>query len=301
MRTLIKFWLCFSLLFVASTGVAGQKFKSLEDFARHTEGNIMLDMAWLEPVTFQGYLNAGSVTSHSSNPLYYDSGIGAAGPAIQLIAQAIGTKAARKRKYTRAQTQADQVLAEHADKISELSMENLYLHFKKMAEQNQYSVEVFSPKKKHREFFVKMDPVFALSQDKRSMMLRNKIQIHARKRPKKAIFKQQFVVVSDPVQVEDITGFWQQENENNLLHLSQHLFTQSVDLMLDEIAQKHVADAKQKTFRYEFGDKAVFERASLVKTQSQNGQCGRVSVITLGGDIMSLPLPELECSTELKG
>jgi len=290
-----KYGLYFVLLLITNIATAGQKFKSLEDFSRYTQGHFMIDMAWLEPVTFQGYLDAGSVSSRSSSPMYIDTGVGAAGPAIQLIAQAFGTKHARNRQYSKAQQDADQVLAEHVDKIADLSIEEFYFDFKKIAELKQYSVEVFTPEKKSGDFFIRMEPVFMLSQDMRSVMLRNKVQIHHRKRIRKPIFKQQFVVVSKPIEFENISQFWQQKGDDNLRQLSQNLFKKSIILMLDELSEKHVSESKQKTFRYKFGDTAMFERASLTKSRLQTEHCDRSNVITLGGDIMSLPIPAPEC------
>jgi len=294
-KTATKLSLCLALVLLAGQSFAGQKFESLAEFNQVHGNHIVLDMPWLEPVLFQGYLNAGTVSSNSYNTPYYDAGIGAAGPAIQILAQVIGTKSARNRKYAKAQAEADQVLAEHTDMVQAISHEDLYLQFKQQALIAEHSVEVFTPDKNELKFFIALEPVFTISQDKSSMMLNNKVQIYSRKKPKKPVFTQEFIVVSESISTDQIDDYWRLDSKENFLDLSKYLFARSTELMLAAMVSESIHEGKQKTFKYKFGNETRYERATQVRYQHLDSSCDRTLVTTLASNLMSLPSASLGC------
>jgi hypothetical protein len=298
-RVAIKIYLCLVLLGLAGQSFAGQKFSSLFEFNQRQKNHIVLDMPWLEPVVFQGYLNAGGVESNSSSPHYYDTGLGAAGPAIQILAQAIGSKSARNRKYAKAQAEADLILSEHSGLVRAISHESLYFQLKQQALTAEHTLEVFTPEKKGVKYFVKLSPIFTISQDKSSIMLNSKLRIHSKKRPKKPVFTQDFIVVSEPIGTDQIDEFWQPDNQQNFVDLSENLFSKSVDLMLAAMANEPVLVGKQRTFKYEFGNENRFERATQARYPNVNSACDRTIVTTLANNLMSLPFVSESCVSGL--
>ena len=291
-----------AVLLLPETALAKKKFQSLADFNQKNEGHMVLAMEWLEPVTFKGHYKAGDVESQPGNATYiYEPSLGAAGPALQILAQAVASKSQRERKYKEAQDSANLVLEGHDETISSFSHEGLYKLFKEKALGAGHSLEVFNPDQKKVDYYIQLTPEFVVAQDKSGITLVNNVSIFSgkyrpsKKKRKKPLFSSDYIVVSESLPLDSVEQFWAADNIENFVDFNKSLFETSVEMILFSMGSKPVVNDKQKTFRYQFGGKTRFERASITEFQSAEYGCSRTAVLTIGGDMMSLPIAQDSC------
>ncbi len=289
------------LLSVSDSSLAKKKYSSLFEFRETQQGNIQVEMAWSAPVVYKGYYNSGdAVVSKPQSVMYQDVGVGAAGPAAQLIAQAIFTSAARKKKYRKAQEQADQVLLGYSDSLATLSNTDLFNLLKVKAREVDVTFDILVAENKRKSHYLKLVPEYTVAQNMASLILTTKVEVYSGKRSRKPLFSSDFIVVSKQMSADHVDEFWHSDNLQGFVDLSTSMFEQSVEMILYAMENELTSVGNQKTYKYDFDGKTRYERATLASYQSSQKLCEQLVLITIGGNLMSLPAEPYECLEKAK-
>ncbi|WP_338848926.1 hypothetical protein V8J88_08280 [Massilia sp. W12] len=132
------------------------------------------------------------------------------------------------------------------------------------------------------ELVMESRPLFSLTQDKRSLVLSNLVQIQSAGR---LLWENQVRVVSPVFAAEDMNAFWNEQEGRKLLDESQRLYLQSVQAVMAHWRTSQTTDSAQfKTVRYQEGGVEQFERALVLQEH-----CDRRIFKNLRGQWLILP------------
>ncbi|WP_444943207.1 hypothetical protein ACJJIK_15000 [Microbulbifer sp. ZKSA006] len=125
-------------------------------------------------------------------------------------------------------------------------------------------------------------PVFFLSQDKSTLILKNAITIYKEDNQEKPAYQNLVEVVSSPLYGGE--GYISVESINDR---GTELFIDSLAIMKAELSEKHPTENKEMTLSFYSGGKKVYERGTVI---SQS--CDRMTFRTLRGRVKSVPTIE---------
>lgn len=128
-------------------------------------------------------------------------------------------------------------------------------------------------------------PVFSFTQDQKTIILDNTIDIQSPGAAQTAHYQKTIRVVSGVNEVEDPLAYWNNNNGEKLKDESAQLVAESINIALSDInTGSSAVPSPYRTIRFREGSAEKIERAQVLNTH-----CGRLLIRTLRGQLMSVP------------
>lgn len=246
------------------------------------EENIYIKVDFKENVNFQGQYSYDDVGIDGGDILY---------PAptaevfiASIIVHAITANSMNNEEKTVVQKKADQVLKEYEGYLDNYEQEELIESV--LASINQkyaFGLVKSNTAPIDQGFVLNSQPVFFVSQDQRSIVLKHLMSLSRSHELKSVVYKNIVEVSSKRIESDDLPSYWLAND--NLPILAGQLYAESLELFLDDVLDKFENNLnKEKTFRFQQNGKTHYERGTLVKHH-----CGQTTIRTLRGWLKSIP------------
>lgn len=283
-----KFYFCFlSLVFLVgcTTTPTVSEVETQQDPIAVDPASF-LRMKWAYNVSFNAYMDPTDAINDGSNApggYYYNGGgsAGAAGVLAQIFIHSAIANSQQKTRYENLQKEANSTLTAYRDQLSKFSNSDLWdavkskdIGFKTFQEEDKSGVTVFEA-----------TPEFILSPDQKAIMLINQVEVFKSNDLKEAIYKNHFVVISEPIVSDDITSYWNNESPKGLAGVGADIFADSIELAKKDFNKELQVSDKQKTFRYTLGKKKMYEHGQLI-----TDLCSNILMKNLRGYIYKIPV-----------
>jgi hypothetical protein len=135
------------------------------------------------------------------------------------------------------------------------------------------------------EWLIASAPIFFMTQDRRAIVMDNTVAIYAKDAYTAPKYQNTIRVVSHAKEENEATEFWSDQQGEKLKAESIALFTQSLDIAMNEAESETSKNTPAyKTVRYFEGGQEKMERAQMMKEG-----CKRHVIKTLRGGLMSVP------------
>jgi len=278
----IKFYFYILVLaFIAGCSTTPQVGKTeIEQEPIIIDPSPFLRMKWALNVPFNAYMDPADALKSDGGQIYYDGSAGAAGVLAQIFIHSAVANSQQKKRYENLQKDANTILAPYQNQLSKFSNSDLWqavkskdIGFKTYQEDNHTGVTVYEA-----------TPKFILSIDKTSMMVINKVDVFKSDDLENAIYTNSFVVISAPIQQDDIDTFWADQTSNHFIEIGASIFADSIELAEKDFNKELELTNKQKTFRYLLGKKKMYEHGQLIKDN-----CSNIIMKNLRGYIYKIP------------
>lgn len=255
-----------------------------------SDAGFSLRLPEAEKVAFRGVVNLDTAGGPGAQMLY--PGVaGVPGLLIGIFIHGALVEAGKQGEKTKLQQAADQVLEPYSAVIESFTNKELMqsgLSGLRGAGANQ----LIGPAEVGTGWVVESLPILSMTQDRSALVLENAIAIYAADDPKTVRYRNVVKVVSNARDDPDLLALWSADEGKQLKAVSAELYSHSLALVLQAVANAHGEASVQRTFRYFEGKEPKVERAQLV-----HEACGRAVVKTLRGWLMSIPLrPAAETS-----
>ena len=244
-----------------------------------------LRMKWGQSVSFNAYMDPADVLGARNTPGFYDGSAGAAGLVAQLFIYSAISSATQKKQYKNAQKSANAALSPYTNKLSSFAHSDLWeavkakdIGFKTYQEGDLSGVTIFDS-----------TPEFILSPDQRSIMLVNKVEVYKSDALQTPIYTNNFIVISEAIESEDMQSYWNDESKKRFVEIGSSIFSESVELAKKDFYKELAKTDKQKTFRYKFGQKKMYEHGALIESH-----CSNTVMKNLRGYIYKIPIKNLD-------
>ncbi|QKX16720.1 hypothetical protein [Microbulbifer sp. YPW1] len=252
-----------------------------------TPGSILLvKMTPDQKVDFYGEVDLDDVNADHGSMMYVANTPGVF--AASVLAHAVIAGSANDNQKAKAQEEANKVLLPYADTIDSLTEASL---IQGALDSREFSTYEFSPWSESSQsgWSVVVKPVFLLSQDQRTMTLKNAVTLIANDNEKTPAYQNLIEVVSIPGDVEGVLA------QEEIPFVAGELISISLAILEEELQGKHVDKTKQKTLSYQQGGKKKFERGVILSEQ-----CDRVTFRSLRGWVKSVPGGTGECEVQAR-
>jgi hypothetical protein len=134
------------------------------------------------------------------------------------------------------------------------------------------------------EWLVESTPVFAMTQDRRALVMDNGIVVF-RPGGKETAYRNVVRVVSNPVETPIEAGaHWGEAEGQRLREAAATMWADSIDAAISQVDATQ-GEATEKTVRYLEGGTERMERSQVIASR-----CGRLLIRTLRGELMSVPV-----------
>lgn len=224
---------------------------------------------------------------------------GVAGIVASLIVYGLITSGQQAEQRTKAQVEADKVLAPYQPALDKLSVNGVYQAAIDKTRFGRTKTLLVTPSvgvngAVNGTNVIEIVPVFSLTQDARAIVLEGLVSVFSpNNSPNSAnqlIYKNVVRVVSNPQPLGEATlpllERWSASDALLLGQVASGLIAESLDMVLTELAKgADVPEAAQQTIRYAEGGLQQVERATLVSKR-----CDRLNLKTLRGWLMSVPV-----------
>jgi len=282
MKTKFSFCFLFLILFAGCATTPPVSETDIQQEPVVIDPAPFLRMQWANNVSFNAYMDpADAIKKEGSAPTYLYGDGGAGGVLAQLLIHSAISSSKQKSQYTALQKQANTALTEYQSQLSTFSNSDLWdgvkskdIGFKTFQEGDESGVTIYEA-----------EPEFVLSPDQRSLMLINKVEVFKSDDLETSIYTNSFVVISKPINTDNINAHWNNESSNGLIHAGASIFADSMELAKKDFNKEYGAPGKQKTFRYKLGKKRMYEHGQLI---AEN--CSNVVMKNLRGYIYKLPI-----------
>jgi hypothetical protein len=135
------------------------------------------------------------------------------------------------------------------------------------------------------DWLIDSSPVFAMTQDRRALVLENSVAIFSPDAPATGAYRNTIKVVSDVHESSDFAAFWGDNEAEKLKNESAQLLAHSLEIAMREAVNSQSKEGGvQRTFRYREGGTEKMERGELISER-----CNRTIIRNLRGWIMSIP------------
>ena len=226
---------------------------------------------------------------------------GVAGLVASLIVYGLIANAQQSEQRTKAQVEADKVIAPYQPTLDKLPVNDIYqaaLDKTRFGRTKSLMVPVNAAVNTE---VIEIVPIFTLTQDQRALVLDNLVSVFSPKgstnSASQLIYKNVVRVVSNPLPAAadaatPMVDSWTAADGRLLSQVASSLLSESLDMVLAELALgSAVVEAEQKTIRYLEGGLQQVERATLVSKR-----CDRLNLKTLRGWLMSVPVAAVAAS-----
>ena len=277
-----KIYFCFFVL-IFFTGCATTQTANKIDQQKEQiviDSSPFLRMKWAQNVSFNAYMDPANILA-GNGAGHYDGSAGAAGVLAQILIHSAISSTSQKKGYESAQQSANEALSPYQNKLSSFLHSDLWegvkskdIGFKTYQEGDVSGVTVFHA-----------TPEFILSPDQRSIMVINQVDVYKSDTLDTPIYTNNFIVVSKTIDSEDIHEYWNDESERKFVEIGSSIFSDSIELAKKDFYKELVNSDKQKTFRYKFGKKKMYEHGQLI-----NSSCSNTIMKNLRGYIYKIPI-----------
>jgi hypothetical protein len=236
-----------------------------------------------QAVVFRGVVSMDSAGMGTGAILY--PAPSAAGFVAAVITHGILSESIKRDQKNRLQSSADQVLSPYRSVIDSYTHRDLIQRcLPKMAtpgEKRSHAANEAPPV----EWVMESVPEFAMTQDRRALVLDNAVIVYRRGSRDKAAYRNSVRIVSHPAEETDPVEYWNAGEGQRLKDESAVLLAESLDIaLLDMGAGTVQRDIPFKTVRYLEGGAEKMERAQVI-----GERCNRLLLKTLRGALMSAP------------
>lgn len=243
---------------------------------------IGLQLPVKDKVVFHGVVSmdkaggpAGTMLYPAPDPLTLMAGV---------LAHAMISHTVRDSQKEALQEKADEVLAPYQGSLGSYLDGELETRSLAQAAASKELVLVAAGDNITADWVFHSEPVFAMTQDRRALVMDNRISLYARANPEKPVYLNTVRVVSAAISDADPAAFWQAENGEHLKDMSAHMLLESLVLVKTELQQAGTSAYPQKTVHYPEGGTDMIERASILSES-----CDHLVIRTLRGWVMSVP------------
>ncbi len=259
-------------------------------FASAAFGQVGWSLKSPEPdalVPFQGVVNPDSISSKPGAMMYpAANGIMLLAAVLTHAAVATAQQSAEKRQQ---QDTANKVLDPYRDQLSKFRLQDLYREAQHKVRWGEGRALASGLPLSQSEWLVAIDPVYAMTQDQKSLVLDVAVSVRRSSSSEKAA---PIIVraVSQPRDDVDLVLVWNGQEGAALQQESALLLSHALELSLKEAAASEGVPAPQappshSTLRYREGGNEKMERATVIGTF-----CERKVIRNLRGWIMSVPV-----------
>jgi hypothetical protein len=216
--------------------------------------------------------------------MMYPVPAGAAGPVgllVGILTHAAINSGARSAEAKRIEEEADKVLLPLRDRLDRLLLRDIEQLALPRLESRQAWRLLAAGERADDAWIIETQPVFLLTQDRRAMVLESFVRVFdgGAKTP---TIERAVRVVSAPIQGAEVDAYWRAAEVDRLAQTGAALVAEAIrTAMLDAQAG---GELTQRTVRYAEGAADRFERAMVL-----TDQCGRTTLRTLRGGVMSVP------------
>jgi hypothetical protein len=236
------------------------------------------------PLEFHGVVSFDGAGTNSAGVLYPAPTVGFGIAAV--FAHGALVSGMKKEQKLKLQQKADVVLAEHQAALASMDTPALMrAGFAAVTVGGGVLVEPGADRPS-TGLLVESLPVFAMTQDRRSLILDNAIIIRPAGKKKKEVSYQNVVrIVTTPRGDVDLVAAWNADDGRALRDEAARMYAESLDLALRDLDADPAAAPAFKTVRYREGDAERIERARPI-----SDGCGRVLLRNLRGWLLSVPV-----------
>lgn len=147
------------------------------------------------------------------------------------------------------------------------------------------TIAVFDPAATDQIWVLSSEPILYLLPDEKSILIRNVVKLTGNNNPSDVIYQNLVEVLSDSFEGDDVRSYWNRENGIELQRVVQQLFTDSVELAIQDIGKQFAnSGQKEKTFSFLQAGIRTYQRGTLLANS-----CNRTAIRTLRGWIKSFP------------
>lgn len=240
---------------------------------------------WSSNLNFVGHLDK-SVSDASGNILY-SGDAGAAGLVAQLLAHAVVSSSVQKSRSTAQQNDANKVLQNYWGVIDQMDLNLLYEFTRESKVQKSFNLNKIehASEATPESLIVKLYPKYFFAEDQRSIMLDMKLEAFQVLSPKQPVYQRSIKSISVSIESDNPQIMWLSGSPSYFETMTKELFAEGLDTLLNDMLYPSSNESmKQKTFKYNFGLRTRYERASLI-----NESCSRTYLRNLKNDLMIIP------------
>ncbi len=210
---------------------------------------------------------------------------GAAGLLAAIITHGLISESAKNSQKEKIQLEADKVLEPYKDLLATFKYKDLMAQGLDKAVKPLNKRVIENAATAQSEWLVVSAPIFFMTQDRRAIVMDNTIAIYAKDAYSVPKYQNTIRVVSHAKEESEAAEFWADQQGEKLKAESVVLFTQSLDIAMNEAeSDTSKNNPAYKTVRYFEGGQEKMERAQLMKEG-----CKRNVIKTLRGGLMSVP------------
>ncbi|WP_066959905.1 hypothetical protein [Microbulbifer sp. Q7] len=233
------------------------------------------------PLEFYGEVDLDNVNADHGSMMYVANTPGVF--AASILAHAVIAGSANDSQKAKAQEEANQVLLPYAAVIELMTEAGLV---ESALRDTSFAAYKFMPwtETADSSLSVVVKPVFLMSQDQRTLTLKNAVTLIANGNEQAPAYQNLIEVVS----IADGSG--EILSHDAVAATTADLFTTSLLILEDELQGSHAGKSEQKTLSYIHGGHKKFERGVVLSEQ-----CDRMTFRSLRGWIKSVPRANGDC------
>lgn len=244
---------------------------------------------WAESAVFVGRLS-NEADGNAGGSMMYAGDAGIAGLIAQIAVHAAINSSAKNKQLSAAEAKANRVVEKYSEALTDISHQSLYQRAISSEPNLKYSFAQYLPDTEYKsdDLIVLLDPVFEMTQDERSLSLTMAAKVFRQASPNKLVFEQTVKSIARQIEAESPYDEWLVGEPNKLALTAQRLYGESLVSLIDDLIAKpldgEAVVIKEKTYRYIYGGRKRYERASLIKET-----CDRRYLRNLKNNIVVIP------------
>lgn len=245
--------------------------------------NLVLRMAQEDTVAFRGSANFDKAGVGSQSILY--PAPNAAGLVAAIVTHGLIVESTKKSQKEKIQRDADEVLSPYQSVLTGFKNRELVRRGLKRIAGHSNRALLASIRATNGDWFVDVEPVFSMTQDRRALVLDNVISVFRPDSPALPSFRNSVRVVSKPRSEDGVAEVWSANQGEEIKEESARLLAESVSIALAAVTESaNVTDGTYRTVRYREGGAEQMERGMLLSED-----CERTVVKTLRNALLSVP------------
>ena len=296
MKRLNKYFAIFAALFFIGCGTAPSKDREVsvqQSIATNQQEipRLLLIKDSQEIAPFYGLLESNP--GGASTPIMYSGAAGLAGLLAQVLTHAAIANQAQNDALSKEQQASNLVLKNYDEYIKANTKQSFFANALSSVNVPTVQLGLIQPSKiLDGMLIVDSLPVFYLSQDEGSIVIKHHIKVYYSHSPDELLFENMAKVISKPIVVSENNNIWLVGDGKLFSDTTHQLYNISLEFLIKDFYKFLDASESNKTHKYYIGGKKFYVRGALVLDD-----CNGKAIRNLKGNIVVVDFEKCSLNT----